>query len=273
MYLLFDIGGTQMRFGFSPDGEKLSEPEIVPSPGSFAEALEVVKKVANRLCQDQKIKAVAGGLAGTFNQDNTVLLSAPHLREWINQPVASLLQKEFDCPIYLENDTAMVGLGEAVAGAGAGAGIVAYLTVSTGVGGARIVDGRVDRHTTSFEPGHQIIDYRAPEKHLEDYVSGSAVRQTTQKEPKDITDEDFWREVSRTLAVGLHNTILHWTPEVVVLGGGMMKSPGIILEEVEATLARSLAFLPLRPALRRATLGETGGLHGALSYLKQELAK
>lgn len=272
MYLLFDIGGTQMRFGVSSDGEAIGASEIVSSPGSFAEALSVVKRVANRLGQDQKIKAVAGGLAGTFNQDNTILLAAPHLREWINQPVAELLRHEFDCPVYLENDTALVGLGEAVAGAGKGTGIVAYLTVSTGVGGARIVDGKIDRHLTSFEPGHQIIDFHQPEKHLEDYVSGSAVRLLTQKEPKDITDEDFWRETSRTLAVGLHNTILHWTPEVVVLGGGMMKSPGINLAELEQALARSLSFLPVRPALRLATLGETGGLSGALAFLKQKLS-
>jgi predicted NBD/HSP70 family sugar kinase len=164
----------------------------------------------------------------------------------------------------------MVGLGEAVAGAGQRAGIVTYLTISTGVGGVRIVDGQIDRHTTSFEPGHQIIDLNQPEKDLEDYVSGSAVRQSMEQNPQDIHDDAFWQGLAKILAIGLHNTILHWTPEVVVLGGSMMKEPGINLNEVEKHLLQSLSFLPVQPKLKLAQLGDLGGLYGALAFLKQK---
>ena len=58
----------------------------------------------------------------------------------------------------IANDTAVVGLGEAHRGAGIGYNIVTYITVSTGVGGTRIVDGRIDRRIYGFEPGHQTID-------------------------------------------------------------------------------------------------------------------
>jgi glucokinase len=50
------------------------------------------------------------------------------------------------------------GLGEAVFGAGKGREIVVYMTISTGVGGARIVGGKIDASAMGFEPGHQIID-------------------------------------------------------------------------------------------------------------------
>jgi len=86
----------------------------------------------------------------------------------------------------------------------------------------------------ALKPGHQIIDWREPGKHLEDYVSGSAVSRITGQSPQDITDPVFWKDLSCTLAVGLHNSILHWTPETVILGGSMMNQPGIDLREVDA---------------------------------------
>jgi predicted NBD/HSP70 family sugar kinase len=275
--LLFDIGGTKMRLGVSVDGVTLSEPAVIPTPTSFAEAIEQIKKAASGLAQGKKIEVVCGGVAGTLNQEQTVLLSAPHLLEWVNQPLVEILGREFNCPIYLENDTAVVGLGEAIAACSESVErdkgkIIAYLTISTGVGGVRIVDGRIDRHLTSFEPGHQIIDLNQPEKHLEDYVSGWAVRQSREQEPKDIHDEVFWQGLAKILAIGLHNTILHWTPELVILGGSMMKEPGIKLAEVEKRLRQSLAFLPVQPKLKLAQLGDLGGLHGALAFLKQKLS-
>lgn len=259
-----------MRIAVSADGAALSEPVVIPTPTSFAEAIKQIKKVAGDLSKGEKVEVVCGGVAGTLNHEQTMLSSAPHLLEWINQPLVEVLGREFACPVYLENDTALVGLGEAVAGAGRGAKVVIYVTISTGVGGVRIVDGRIDRHTTSFEPGHQIIDLNQPEQHLEDYISGSAVHRRMEKLPQDIHDDAFWQSLAKVLAIGLHNTILHWTPEVVILGGSMMKSPGIPLAIVQQQLEHTLSFLPVRPPIKLAELGDLGGLEGALAYLKQK---
>lgn len=267
MHLLFDIGGTKMRFASSPDGQTLSEAVIIPTPASLAEAMEQIKKAVQELTGGQTLTAACGGVAGTLNREQTQLSSAPHLLEWVNQPLVEILHRELGCPVYLENDTAIVGLGEAGL---VPEKIVAYVTISTGVGGVRIVDGAIDRHLTSFEPGHQIIDLNQPEKHLEDYISGAAVRQLRQQQPQDIHDDTFWQGLAQILAIGLHNTILHWTPEVVILGGSMMKAPGIPLAVVQDALQKSLAFLPVQPKLQLATLGDSGGLHGALAYLKQK---
>lgn len=248
MYLLFDLGGTKLRWAISTDGETFGEPAIVDSPADAAQTAALFGGLRDR----GEIKAVAGGLT---------------LKKIV---LAEEIKKVFACPVYLENDTALVGLGEATAGAGQGSKIVAYLTISTGVGGVRIIDGRLDRHAASFEPGHQIIDFHEPAKPFEDYVSGRAVEQLTGRHPRETTDEAFWGEIAKIAAVGIHNTILHWAPEVVVMGGSMMKIPGIPLAALERHLRDSLAFWPHFPELRLATLGDFGGLHGALAYLKQQ---
>jgi predicted NBD/HSP70 family sugar kinase len=183
---------------------------------------------------------------------------------------------------YIENDTAMVGLGEAAYGAGKDFDIVAYLTISTGVGGARIVGRRIDANVFGFEPGHQIIDAdgtmcpdcRAFEDdrglgHLEAHISGSAIEKRFGKHPSEIDDEKVWDDLARYLAYGLNNTIVHWSPEVVVLGGGMMKSTGIKIERIDHYLEDILKIFPERPLLKLAELGDVGGLFGGLSYIKQ----
>ena len=88
-----------------------------------------------------------------------MLVNAPHLPGWIRKPFSERLKAELACPVFLENDSAIVALGEAHHGAGKGDDIMAYLTVSTGMGGARIVHGAIDVNVFGFEPGHQYIDF------------------------------------------------------------------------------------------------------------------
>src|SRR3989338_8976857 len=220
MFLLFDIGGTHMRFAVSKDGKELGELKIIPTPkDNFEEGMRIIQETARELLGEEKIEAVVGGLAGTLNKERAVFSRAPHMRGWIEKPLKKELEMLFHVPVYLENDAALAGLGEAVRGAGQSYGIVAYGTVSTGVGGARVVDGRIDRNTGGFEPGHQIINYDGDARTLGEHVSGSRFLRRFGKKPEEISDIAVWEETAQLLAVGLRNTVLHWSPEVVVLGG------------------------------------------------------
>lgn len=267
MFLLFDAGGTKTRFALSRTGENFEAPEIITTPSNPAALITWLQEVT----AGAAVAGIAGGVAGTFDQTRERLSAAPHLPGWVGQPLHQLITAAFNCPVYLENDTALVGLGEAVAGAGRGAEILVYLTISTGVGGARIVAGKIDEHAFSFEPGQQIIDYHQPDKHWEDYISGTAIKAQTGREPREITELEFWQALSPQVAVGIYNTILEWTPDRVVLGGGMLKTPGLDLPSVTTELKKLAADLPTVPELRRAELGDLGGLHGALEYLRQKL--
>ncbi|MFV1917705.1 MAG: ROK family protein, partial [Patescibacteria group bacterium] len=105
--------------------------------------------------------------------------------------------------------------------------------------------------------------------HLEAHISGAAVEKRYGKKPYEITDDKFWDELARLLAFGLNNTIVHWSPDVVVLGGSMMKKIGIPIDRVKFHLKKILKIFPELPEIKKAELGDLGGLHGALYYLKQ----
>ena len=266
-----------MRLAVSNDGKNFDEPKIVETPRDFNVGMSLFERIALELSGGEKIKAVAGGIAGPLDREKTKLVNSPNLSGWIGKPLKETLQKALKIPIYLENDAAIVGLGEAVNGAGKGEEIVAYITVSTGIGGARIVDGKIDRNTFGFEPGHQIIDPTgalcplcSSAGHLEGHVSGVALETRYHKKPYEIDDPDVWEEEAKWLAYGLNNTAVYWSPSVIVLGGSMItKSPGISIERVSHHLKKTLTIFPDRPRLAKAELGDIGGLYGALEILKQ----
>lgn len=280
MYIVFDIGGTNTRIGISSDSRTLGPTKIFATPKNFKQGIALIKKCAGEISGGKKIHAVAGGVAGPLNRTKTALVRAPHLDGWARKPLAAALGSVFIAPVFLENDTAVIGLGEARYGAGRGKNIVAYLTISTGVGGCRIVNGEVDVNAMGFEPGHQVIVAGGRVcpgcgalGHLEGYVSGTAIEARHHKNPTDIKDKDIWDEFARWLAYGLNNTIVHWSPDVVVLGGSVMKNPGIPIERVRKHLKNTLRIFEKPPLLVKARLGDIGGLYGSLVLIRNKLKR
>lgn len=282
MYLLFDIGGTHMRIALSRDGETFGEPAIIETPKDFNEGIARIKEIAMIATKGERLVAAGGGIAGTLSRDRRIFQKGPHLPGWNGKPIAAALEEALGCHVFVENDTAIVGLGEAVAGSGKGFPIVVYMTVSTGVGGVRIVNGAIDVSAMGFEPGHQVIDAgRGLQRDtvggtgddLEGIISGSAITARYGKKPYEITDEQFWDEMARLLAYGLNNTIVHWSPDAVVIGGSMMKKIGIPVNRVEAHLRGICTIYPELPRILHSSLGDIGGLHGALCFVRQHLAQ
>lgn len=275
MVLLFDIGGTKMRLACSQDGVTFSDPEIIETPKKFEDGMTSFVGLAKKIASDKTITAVSGGVAGPLNSDKTMLSNSPNLPGWIDKPLVQTISNALNAPVYLENDTAMVGLGEAVTGAGRKKNIVAYVTISTGVNGVRIVNKKIDASVFGFEIGHQIINgidiSNDPQQgRLGQYISGKWVEEKYNKKPWEIDDPKTWDEIARWTAYGMINTAVYWSPEVIILGGSMMKTKGIPLDIIKKYYQEYLYIFPEKPKLLKATLGDIGGLHGALAFVKQK---
>ncbi len=257
-----------MRFALSRDGKELDgAPRVEDTPQSFEVALERITAITKELTMGVHIDAAAGGVPGPLNADRTKLMRAPHLVDWIEKPLKEKFEQIFDAPVYLENDAALAGLGEAVRGAGVGFRIIAYITIGTGVGGARIVSRQIDTSALGFEPGHQIINYtKGVAETLEQFVSGTAIEERYQKKPLELDDVAAWDDIARQLSVGLTNTIVHWSPDIVILGGSVAQK--IPIERVGADVERLLTIFPQGVPIAKAVLGDSGGLYGAIEYLQ-----
>ncbi len=266
MYLLFDIGGTQTRLATSTDGQSLINKKTFPTPAHFADGVKIFESYKNELEQDYNI--VVGGLPGGLNDGNTELLVARNLPEWVGHPISESLGAIFKAPVLLHNDAVLAGLGEAVLGSGVGYDVVAYITISTGVGGVRIENGKIDEEGLSYKVGLQIIDESGND--LEELISGKNLAKRFGITADKLTDQAVWDDVVNNLAQGLVHVCQHWQPDVVVLGGGVTFSNHFSVQQV--TLAMEQVFpkeLKIPPVLI-AKLGDDAGLYGALEYAKQQ---
>lgn len=262
MYLVFDIGGTKTRVAISEDNQTFASSEIIPTLTNFNEAMIAFEKIVQKLSSGKQIKAAAGGVRA-LGLDKRKLANRKRLDLWVGEPLYERVQDIVKAPLFLENDADMAGLGEAVFGAGKGYTIVVYMTISTGVGGTRVVDGKTDINSLGFEPGYQIIHN---DKNLGDYISGRALEDLYGQKAENIKDPKIWEEVAKYLAIGLNNLIVLWSPDIIVLGGSVTQS--IPLDIVAKDLKELLTIFPL-PKIVKSDLGNESGMFGALALLNQ----
>ena len=277
MYLLFDIGGTKTRFAVSQDGETFEEPLIVSTPTNYKEGINLFSDIKKELVGEEKLVISVGSIAASFNRDSSKLTGGgSQIAGWLGKPIKYDLEKTLECPVYMVNDTMMGGLAQAHLGLGKGHSIVVYVTVSTGVGGARIVDGKIDRNSFGFEPGRQIIDAGnalcqgwSEKGFLVDYISGRAIEKNKGVKAEDIHDEEFWKSRADFLALGLYNITTMWSPNIIVVGGSIMKSiPFGYLEEKYREVLKN-TFPSEQPILAPAEFDDEMGLYGALVFVKE----
>lgn len=273
-YLLFDIGGTNTRVTVSEDLKTFQKPIRFRTPISYKEGVEKIVAAAEELGATS-IRQAAGAVRGLLSEDRGSIAHDDVLVKWIEEPLADTLAKKLNTKVTLENDAALAGLGEAHFGAGQGSHIMVYHTISTGVGGAKIEDGKIDSYHLGFEPGKQVLDIDRTIlgdeilPTLENLVSGTAVEERLGEPPKNIPQGDaLWDQLAFYLAHGLRNTILYWSPDLIVLGGAMITGdPVIPIENIRKHVASVLGDDMPPPRIERGTLKDDAGLYGAMTLL------
>ncbi len=264
MNILFDIGATKTRIAKTKDDLSFETPIIYSTPAQYNEGKEFLLKNISHFSVGEKVEIIAGCIAGPWDNENGTISESINLHDWDNKPLQADLSQAFGAKVLIDNDAAMAGLGEATNGAGRGFHKILYMTISTGVGGAIIMDGQIYER---LEPRKQVINGG---KSLGELISGRSLEERTGKKPKDITDTELWNSLAKILAEGLHTIIIEHSPEAVVIGGSMMNDVGIELAVVEKYLKEISTTGYHLPIIKKAELGDLGGLYGALAYIKQK---
>lgn len=186
-------------------------------------------------------------------------------------------------PVLLANDADLAAVGEASFGAGRGWRDVAYVTLSTGVGAGVVFDGAIVHGRRSLaELGPTILDRAAAAigdpATVEALGSGTALGRVACAAglPEDgaelvrlvaAGDEQagrVWATVVRAAAYGIVNVAHLFSPEIVIVGGGLGRNGSLVLDPVRAELDRfGPAGLPEPIALVEAALGDDAALVGA----------
>jgi glucokinase len=268
MIACIDIGASKTRVGFSDNGVSFTD---VKNFETFVEFKDQILRLVSEVTPNaQKLEKIAIGCAGTIDRKEGKVTWWGQRPSWWGQslfgPLATLAPS---AKLFIENDADMATLGEAVFGAGKRFSIVGYLTLSSGIGGGLVIDKKIVTHKYGFEPGHQIININETNAWscgqkgcFESYASGTAFQKTFGMAGEECNDAKIWEQYAGLLAPGLANAIALWSPEVIILGGGISTKANFFLEPLRKRLKELIPFE--LPEVLQANLGESG-LYGGLA--------
>ena len=237
--LAVDLGGTRIRAALVDGTGAIIERQSTETRRDQP-AVDDLIDLARRVARGAAPAAGVVGVPGRVDYARSALVHAPHLpAEWTDRLTSVALSGELGIPIAVVNDADLAACGEAAFGAGAGRRDVVYVTISTGIGVGVVMAGRLVHGRYSIaEGGHAVIDIdatRRGEPATWDAIgSGMAMARDaaalgidiaagvhTLADHQDERGRELWRRLVEVACVGVANLAQNFSPEVVVVGGGI----------------------------------------------------
>jgi glucokinase len=300
-YLLVDVGGTNIKMGLMDD-DKLTKISSIPSyskTGIMA-SLEAIVKLGNEWLKSEVPGGIGLAFAGIvdFYQSRVVSVNEK-FSDAVDFDFRNWALTHFNCPIIMENDARAALIGEWKYGAGRGSDNLVMLTIGTGIGSSAVINGDVLRGKhcqAGCLLGHLTIDYNGEVCNcgnlgcVETVGSTWALERNIKTRPGyfessflkepiidfetvfrlanngDLFAMDIREQCLKSWAVATVNAIHAYDPEMIVLGGGVMKSGDIILKYIEEHI-KKYAWTPWgKVDLKIAELNNDAALWG-MNYL------
>jgi glucokinase len=266
--IALDIGGTNTRVSLIDENYKIEKTVINPTlVGNTEMFLEQVSKTIKEAVPDMSdVFALAMGVPGRVRYDGYIYaLPNIHIS---NIPLASYLSKEFSRPAYVINDAEVAALAESNLGAYKASKSLYFVTISTGVGGAMTIGGKLVN--SSYEAGHTMTRYKGEIHEFEHMASGTGLVRLAEKNGLLIKDaREFFALVKNghllalsvyrdwiALLAGWFNMLQDtFSPEIFTITGGVMKSADIFFSDLRAATPSC--------HLEACSFGQEAGLMGA----------
>ncbi len=257
--LSVDLGGTNMRAAVvTADGEiefRTTEPtpRRAPCPDALEQLMESVRELGGGR---GAFDAIVIGVPGRVDYCAGRLEYAPNLPStWVPELTEHNLARHFDAPVFLANDADLAAVGEAYFGSGQPYTDVVYITISTGIGAGVVLDGKLLRGTRSLaEVGHTIIavDHLGTDQPstAELLAAGPALHRNADAVGLDARGAELvslidsgdqlarqaWDLTMRAAGATVVNLAHLFSPDVIVVGGGVGRNGTLVHEPIAAML-------------------------------------
>ncbi len=305
--IAIDLGGTQLRAALVDGASVLRR----AAEATDAAGPDAVLAQMQRLIAEVRADIAPGALAGIgisapgpLDGETGTILHIPTLEGWEDYPLRARLQAATHLGVILENDGISAAYGEWRHGAGQGLHHLVYVTVSTGIGGGVIADGRIlhGRRGMAGHVGHFTMAPGGPRCPcgvvgcFEAVASGTALGKRARSAAADYPESALGRsaregtvdarhvvsaaragdkvatallhEEAALLGRGFASLVHLYSPERVIMGGGVSSAFDLMRDEIHRVMLDNLM-----PAFRDVTvvpagLGENAGLVGAAALIQ-----
>lgn len=270
MIVCIDIGGGTTRIGFSKDKTSFEKIVKFPTYDDFKFQIErIIKEITSQTSEIERISIAA---AGSVDRKKGIIIKWGQKTGWWGKSVFEPLLKLYpNASLSLENDANIAALGEATFGAGKDHSLVGYVTLSSGIGGCLITDRKILSHHFGIEPAHQIVNFTETEVWscgqkgcYEAYASGTAFKKIFGIAPEHCEDIEVWKKYAHFVAIGVANLLVLWSPEIMVIGGGVSHKFDSFIQPLREELTALLPIFQV-PLIVKSSLDEAG-LYGGLAY-------
>lgn len=272
--LAIDFGGTRTRAAWFDDSMQLiTRSDALSRVGDpqgevIARLIETARQVVPT---GESPRVIGISAPGPLDARSGVILHAETLPGWRDVPLGHLVSEAFSgARTVMDNDANLGAVAEYHAGERAGSDPLVYMTISTGIGGGAVINGRLFTGAggLAIEPGHVLLtlpDGRV--KKLEELASGTGIAAMTRERlyiddapsslraldavdakavgaaalAGDALAVEMVRAAGRWLGLGLVDVLHLLNPQAIVLGGSV-------------TLLGDLLFEPMRETIRRHVL-------------------
>lgn len=286
-----DLGGTELRAAMMDETAQVLRHARVPTAAEAGPAaiVEQMARLVDEVSSGLTPVGIGIGSPGPLDTASGTVIHAPMLRGWRDVPLARLVTERTGLPTFLENDANAAALAEWRLGAARGLRHMVYVTVSTGIGGGVIIDGRLlhGHRSLAGEIGHMIVTGEAVPCACggfgcwESLASGRALGRraaaagmradgpvtaqlvAARAAAGDETARRLMAEEARALGLGFVNLLHLYAPEMIVVGGGVAAALPMMAAEIARTVtARAMPAYRDVP-IRAAGLGTQAGVIGA----------
>ena len=292
-----DIGGTKVAVGMvNEHGQVVAKREQPTDPeAGYAAFLDRTVTMLREVSRQsgEPITGIGIGSTGPLYAFTGEFGDVNFFPKWKGQNPVLDLQRTLQVSVAMENDGDAAALGEAGWGAGRGKSNLIYVTVGTGIGVGIVLDGKLYRGADDYHPeiGHHLIDPSGPlcdcgfhgcwesmcaGPSMAKWFATNAPAEYSLPSPlnaKKICElaqrGDTWgqraaQREARYLGLGLANLVTMFVPEMIILGGSVMKSADLFLDGIRRIIATSCRLVPFeKTQLALASLGEDTNLIGA----------
>ena len=302
-----DLGGTQLRVALVDREGALHErhaTDTLAQQGREAVVNNLVRALGHVAGMVDRASMVGIGVSmpGPIDPDDGTVYNPPNLPGWGVYSAKDRVEKALGMQATFANDASLAALAEHAYGAGRGHKDMIYLTVSTGIGGGIIIDGRLYGGDKGFagELGHITIDRKGRlcncgnKGCLEALASGTAVARIANERlasgeesvlsqrssdnggpvsaaqvaaaasEGDPLARSIMDEVAVNLGVGIVSYMHIFDPEIIVIGGGMSHSLDQLLPGIEREIRdHAMAHQRERRPVVKSELGDDVSILGA----------
>lgn len=239
MRLSIDLGATNVRIAQVENGKYLNKTSVAclssqDAPAILSQLSRLIKDLMN-----ERVNGIGIGVPSSVDLEKGVVYNAANISSWKEIHLKEYLEKEFEVPVAINNDSNCFALGESLFGDGKPYAHMVGVTMGTGIGSGVIIDRRL--YCGQYAGAGEIGSLPYLDADFERYCSShffkrhdtTAAAVAERAQQGDRVALEIWREFGLHLGNLMKAILFAYAPQAIIVGGGIASAFPLFKDAME----------------------------------------